>query len=67
MVVVVCLIIVSSLAHILVRLVTRSTKSRFSQVDDQVGQGQGPELDNMKISVFGGFILVVFGDIWIFK
>ena len=37
----------------LVRLVTRSTKARFgqvgdqvSQVKDQVGQGQGQELDN---------------------
>ena len=30
----------------LVRLVTRSIKARFGQVGDQVGQGQGQELDN---------------------
>ena len=46
-------IIVSALAQILprsrlglVRLVTRSIKARFGQVGDQVGQGQGQELDN---------------------
>ena len=40
----------------LVRLVTRSTKARFgqvgdqvSQVKDQVGQGQGQELDNIHL------------------
>ena len=31
----------------LVRLVTRSIKARFGQVGDQVGQGQGQELDNI--------------------
>ena len=59
MVVVACLITVSSLAQIcqgwlgLVRLVNRSAKARFghvgdqvSQVKDQVGQGQGQEFDN---------------------
>ena len=42
----------------LVRLVTRSTKARFgqlgdqvSQVKDQVGQGQGQELDNNYTSI----------------
>ena len=57
--VVVSLIIVSSLAQIfqglvLVRIVTRSDKATFdqvgdqvSQVSDQVGQGQGQELDNI--------------------
>ena len=51
------MIIVSSLGPRflagLVRLVTRSTKARFGQVGvkvskvkDQVGQGQGQELDN---------------------
>ena len=41
----------------LVRLVTRSAKARFSQVGDQVsqvkdqvGQGQGQELDNNRLS-----------------
>ena len=29
------------------RLVTRLAYARFGQVDDQVGQGQGQELDNM--------------------
>ena len=56
----VCLIIVSTsgpdLSRFrlgLVRLVTRSAKARFGQVgnqvskvEDQVGQGQGQELDN---------------------
>ena len=36
----------------LVRLVTRSAKARFgqvgNQVKDQVGQGQGQELDNIE-------------------
>ena len=55
-----CLIIVSSLAHVLsgsrlglVRLVTRLAKALFGQVGDLVGQvkdqvcqGQGQELDN---------------------
>ena len=63
MVVVVCLIIVSTPGQDLSRfrlglvsLVTRSTKARFcqvgdqvSQVKDQVGQGQGQELDNFDI------------------
>ena len=58
--VVACLIIVSSLAHVLsgsrlglVRLVTRLAKALFGQVGDLVGQvkdqvcqGQGQELDN---------------------
>ena len=58
----VCLIIVSTsgpdLSRFrlsLVRLVTRSAKARFGQVGnqvrkvkDQVGQGQGQELDNKK-------------------
>ena len=42
----------------LVRLVTRSIKARFgqvgdqvSQVEDQVGQGQGQELDNIRIVI----------------
>ena len=59
--VVVSLIIVSSLAQIfqglvLVRIVTRSDKATFdqvgdqvSQVSDQVGQGQGQELDNISV------------------
>ena len=60
----VCLIIVSTsgpdLSRFrlgLVRLVTRSAKARFgqdgnqvSQVKDQVGQGQGQELDNISKS-----------------
>ena len=59
--VVACLITVSSLAQIcqgwlgLVRLVNRSAKARFGQVGnqvrkvkDQVGQGQGQELDNIR-------------------
>ena len=40
----------------LARLVTRSTKARFgqvgdkvSQVKDQVGQGQGQEIDNIAV------------------
>ena len=59
----VCLIIVSTsgpdLSRFrlsLVRLVTRLTKARFgqvgdqvSQVKDQVGQGQGQELDNIHL------------------
>ena len=43
----------------LVRLVTRSIKARFgqvsdqvSQVKDQVGQGQGQELDNIFGTIF---------------
>ena len=54
-----CLIIVSSLAQICQGLgrATRSTKARFgqvgdqfSQVKDQVGQGQGQELDNTLVA-----------------
>ena len=62
--VVACLIIVSTPGPDLlrfrlglVRLVTRSTKARFGQVGDQVrqvkdqvGQGQGQELDNMYVN-----------------
>ena len=58
-VVVVCLIIVSILAHILsrlklglFRLVTRLAKARFGQDGDQVGQGQGQEIDNFKNVTF---------------
>ena len=61
----VCLIIVSTsgpdLSRFrlsLVRLVTRSAKARFGQVGnqvrkvkDQVGQGQGQELDNIRIVI----------------
>ena len=61
-----CLIIVSTsgpdLSRFrlsLVRLVTRSAKARFGQVGnqvrkvkDQVGQGQGQELDNCPLSSF---------------
>ena len=43
----------------MVRLVIRSAKARFgqvgdqvSQVKDQVGQGQGQELDNKKLQIF---------------
>ena len=46
----------------LVQLVTRSIKARFgqvgdqvSQVKDQVGQGQGQELDNLQDSSFEKF------------
>ena len=46
----------------LVGLVTRSTKARFgqvgdhvSQVKDQVGQGQGQELDNLE-----SIVLIIF-------
>ena len=47
----------------LVKLVTRTAKARFGQVDDQVGQvedqvgqGQGQELDKKLFSIIGYFI-----------
>ena len=75
---VVCLIIVSTPGQDLsrfrlglVRLVTRSAKARFgqvgdqvSQVKDQVGQGQGQELDNNRqdftqLKIASGFCILV--------
>ena len=55
----------------LVGLVTRSTKARFGQVGnqvrkvkDQVGQGQGQELDNIKFPALKSFLVVVVGWWW---
>ena len=34
---------------------TRLAKAGFDQVGDQVGQGQGQELDNLQVSIFEKF------------
>ena len=38
---------------------TRLAKAGFDQVGDQVGQGQGQELDNLQVSIFEKFTGVV--------
>ena len=60
---VVCLIIVSTSGPDLSRfrlslviLVTRSIKARFGQVGDQVGQGQGQELDKNEKKIASKYI-----------